>query len=220
MKIWPVSKIKRVANDFLRDPIAYVSSCLAFLFLIIREKRLGIETHGCFSLEDHVALCDDASVYAATSYSRLDRMVDYLKLSREDTFIDLGCGAGRPVFFVGTRRLKKVVGIEIRKELADLAGKNLRNLKLNRTPIEIVHADASAYDVKEGTVFFMFNPFGEKTLAQVIENIKKSLDINPRKVRIAYYCPAHKDLLAAQDWLILEGEIGKTDIFVWRSRSS
>ncbi len=218
MKIWSVAKIKRVTRNFLKNPIVYSSSCIALLILVIQEKRLGIETHGYSFPKDNINLYDDASPYAATSYSRLKKMINYLKLSKEDTFIDLGCGAGRPVFLVGTQRLKKVIGIEIRKELVDIAKRNLGNLKLNNTPIEIINTDASAFDVKEGTVFFMFNPFGEKTFTKVIENIKKSLVTNPRKVSIVYYCPVYKDLLDSQDWLVSEGEIDKTDIFVWRSK--
>lgn len=218
MKIWSVAKIKRVAKNFLKNPIAYSSSCIALLILVIQEKKLGIKTHGYSFPKDNINLYGDALAYAATSYSRLKKTINYLKLGKEDIFIDLGCGTGRPVFLVGTQRLKKVIGIEIRKELVHIAGRNLKNLKLNNTPIEIINADASVFDVKKGTVFFMFNPFREKTFRKVIENIKKSLVINPRKVRIVYYCSVYKDLLDSQDWLVAEGEIDKTNIFVWRSK--
>ncbi len=218
MKIWSIDKIIRVTKNFSKNPIAYSSSCIAVLISLVLEKRLGIKTRGYFLPKDEINLYDDAASYAATSYARLKKMSNYLKLSKDDVFIDLGCGAGRPVFFVGTQRLKKVIGIEIRKELADIARRNLGNLKLNNSPIEIINTDASAFDVKEGTVFFMFNPFGEKTFTKVIENIKKNLLINPRNIRIVYYCPVYKNLLDLQDWLVSEGEIGKTGIFVWRSK--
>lgn len=218
MKIWSTVKIKTVMKNFLKNPIVYGSSCFVLLILTIRENRLGIKTHGYSFPEDNENLYGDASAYAAISYSRLKRMVNYLKLSKEDTFIDLGCGAGRPVFLVGNLRLKKVIGVEIRKELADIARRNLINLKLNNTPIEIINTDVSVFDVSEGTVFFMFNPFGEKTFTKVIENIKKSLATNPRKIRIVYYSAVYKDLLDSQDWLVSEGEISKTEIFVWHSK--
>jgi predicted RNA methylase len=218
MKIWSVAKIRRITRGFLNNPIAYSSSCITLLIALIQEKKIGIETYGYSFPKDNINLYGDATPYTATSYSRLNKMINYLKLSKEDVFIDLGCGAGRPIFLVGTRRLKKVIGVEIRKELADIARRNLGNLKLNNTPIEIIHTDASVFDVKEGTVFFMFNPFGEKTFTKVIENIKKSLVTDPRKVRIVYYCSVYKDLLDSQDWLVSEGEIDKTDIFVWHSK--
>ena len=181
---------------------------------------MGIETQGfSFSRDDiNSILYEDASPYAATRYPRLKAMINYLKLNEEDVFIDLGCGAGRVVFFVGVQRLKKVIGVEMRRELVDAANRNLKSLKLSNTSIEIINTDASAFDVKEGTVFFMFNPFGEKTFTKVVENIKKSLVTNPRKIRIVYYCSVYKDLLDSQDWLVSEGEIDKTDIFVWHSK--
>lgn len=220
MKNWLVAKIKRVTKNFLKNPIAYSSSCIALLILAIQEKRLGIKTSGLTFPKDNINLYDDVLAYGATSYSRLKKMIKYLKLNKEDTFIDLGCGAGRPVFLAGTQRLKKIIGIEIKKELVDFAKRNLRSLKLNYTPIEIINTDVSTFDLKEGTVFFMFNPFGEKTLTKVIENIKKNLATNPRKIRIVYYYPVYKDLLNSQDWLVSEGEIDKTNIFVWRSNST
>lgn len=76
----------------------------------------------------------------------------------------------------------------------------------------------AVFDVKDGTIFYLANPFGEKTITAVIENIRKSLVNNPRKIRIAYYCAVCKDLLDSRDWLVPEGQIGKTDIFVWRNK--
>lgn len=221
MKIWLVAKIGRMTSNFLKNPIVYSSSCITKLFFLIREKRLGIETYGYDTPNDNIGLYGDAIRHSTSSYSKLNKMINYLKLNKEDVFIDLGCGVGRPIFLVATQRLKKIIGIEIRKELVDIAKRNLRNLKLNNTPIEIINADVAALDIldiKEGTVFFMFDPFGEKTFTKVIENIKKSLVTNPRKVRIVYNNPVYKDLLNSQGWLVPEGKIDKTRIFVWHSK--
>ncbi len=79
----------------------------------------------------------------------------------------------------------------------DAARINLRKAKSNHTPVEIVDSDAAVFEAKEGTVFFMFNPFGKMTLEKVIKNIRQSLLTNPRKTHIAYYCPVYKDLLDA-----------------------
>jgi len=218
MKVWTSEKIKRVTGNFVRHPLGYSFACLTLLNSKILEKRLGIDTYGYTFPEEERNLYGDASPYTATSYLRLNKMLSYLKLKEEDVAVDLGCGVGRPVFLLGTRRLRKVIGVEIRKELVDIARKNLANWKLRVTPIEIIHSDASAFDAGEGTVFFLFNPFGEKTFTKVMENIRKSLVIRPRRVRIVYYCPVYKDFLDAQDWLVPEGEIGKTDILVWSTK--
>jgi SAM-dependent methyltransferase len=220
MRIRPVVKITKIVKNFLQNPVAYGASCMAFLGLLIQERRLGIKTSG-FSLPEADPLCvfcKDASVYAATSYPRLKTMMDYLRLGMDDVFVDLGCGAGRVLFFVGTQRLKKIIGVEIRKDLADRAKRNQENLNISKTPIEIIHGDVSDFNFHEGTVFFMFNPFGEKTLRKILGHMEQCLTVNPRRIRLVYYCAAYADLLNSQGWLIPEGEIGKTDIFMWRNK--
>jgi len=81
---------------------------------------------------------------------------------------------------------------------APLAAGRFCGVGIKRTPIEIVNAEVYNFDPKEGTVFFMFNPFGLKTMAKVLENIRQALISHPRKIRIAYYGPVYKDLLNAQ----------------------
>src|SRR5437016_3258016 len=88
------------------------------------------------------------------------------------------CGQRIRVFAVATRRLKKVVGIELDKTLVDIARANLvkfRKLKVSHSPIEILHLDVTTFDPKEGTIFFMFNPFGHETTQHVLNRIKRSL---------------------------------------------
>lgn len=184
------------------------------------EKRLGIVTIEPRPIKYDTSLYKDAVLYQPTPYSILERMMVYLQLKTDDVFIDLGCGEGRVIFFVARQKLKKVVGVECNEELVDLADRNLHHLKLNTTPIEIIHADAATFDGRGGTVFFMFNPFGPQTLTRVIDNLKDILATHPRKIRIVYYSAAHRNLLDNQDWLISEGEISDTGIFVWHNRLS
>ena len=218
MKIWSAAKIIRIIKNLCLDPRANFPAYFDSLMLLIQEKRLGIDTRRYFYPQNRMGLFNDGNVYTATAYRRLQKMMSYLKLNKEDVFVDLGCGAGRAIFLAGTKRLKKIIGVEIVKEVLEMTQDNLKKLKLNRTPIEIIHGDACNLDVREGTVFFMFNPFGEKTFTKVMENIRQSLKSNPRKIRIAYYVPGCRNLLDAQDWLVAEGQIGESGIFVWHSR--
>jgi SAM-dependent methyltransferase len=169
------------------------------------DKKLGIE-------------CIKRDTYSTTFYGRLEKMVKYLKLKERDVFVDLGCGEGRVVFFVALQKLEKVIGVEISKEIIDIARKNLKNLRLCNSPIEFVYSDATKYDLQEGTVFFMFNPFDAITLEKVLNNLRNSVTENPREIHIVYYVPAHHELLDRQDWLVREGEIENKDCLVWRNR--
>ncbi len=186
---------------------------------ILYEETYGIETSSPYNYKDNISLYRDGYDYQPTPYHELEKMVDYLKLNSDDVCVDLGCGKGRVVFFLAAQRLKKVIGIEIVEELIKIARKNLDKSAIrNGTPIEIIHADAAKFISEDGTVFFMFNPFGHKTLASVIDNIKETLARNPRKIRIVYHNPVERKLLDREGWLTLEGQIEKTNIFVWHNR--
>lgn len=183
------------------------------------DLKLGIDTRerAC-ALNQDTSLYGDMLCYSATFYGRLQRMVRYLKLTPNDVFVDLGCGKGRAVFFVATRKLKKVIGVELDKNLFSDARRNLENLKIKKTPIEFINTDAAKFDLSEATVIFMFNPFGYKTFERVLNNIKESLRVVPRNIRIGYYAPAYKALLDSQDWLVREGKIENEHCLVWRNR--
>ncbi len=222
IKNWLIYKILREFKNFSRDFINFLYRFPFRLKFVITEhygdKRLGIETSDVPCLKDVVGLYKDGNAYQPTPYQLLKKMADYLKLNPEDVFIDFGCGKGRVIFFMATQKLKKVVGIELRKELVDIAKRNFKNLKLNNTFVEIINEDVANFDIGDGTIFFMFNPFGTETLAKIVGKIKESLVTNPRKIRIVYYSPAHRNLLDAQNWLALEGIIDKARICVWHNR--
>jgi SAM-dependent methyltransferase len=182
------------------------------------DKILGIETTGYYNTATEDISCyKDMAAYSPTPYGRLEKMIAYLKLTPNDVFVDLGCGEGRVVFFVALNRLKKVIGVELNKQLIDIAKKNLDNLKINRTPIEFINTDTADFDVKDCNIFFIFNSFGKLTMEKVINNIKDSLIINPRKIRIVYYSLAERHILDKQDWLVLEGRVEDNNCLVWRT---
>jgi len=185
------------------------------------DWKLGIEVKGgCDGVKQDISFYGDMQNYQATFYGRLQKMVKYLKLTPDDVFVDLGCGKGRVVFFVATHRLKKAIGVELDKNLFTAAQKNFINLKARRAFVELFNTDAAKFDLGEANILYMFNPFGYKTLESVLRNLKKSLIDTPRKVRIVYYVPAHKDLLDSQDWLVREGKIENEVCLVWRNKLS
>ena len=183
------------------------------------DKRLNVETTESDSHKDDMGLFRDMRGYTPTPYDRLKRIIDYLKLDHDDVFIDFGCGKGRVIFMVAEQKLKKVIGVELDKKLADIAHDNIRNLRLQNTPIEIINADAATFAVEEGTVFFLFDPFGYKTCEKVVENIKESLINRPRKIRILYWGHEIRFLLESQDWLETDGKIDNGDILICSNKS-
>ncbi len=202
-------------------------SCLSLITLSIREyyfdKKHGLEyLFGPRLPAADTGLHRDSAGHEATVYANLERIFDYLDMGEEDVFVDIGCGKGRTVCFVALRNVKKVIGIELERRYVETARRNVERLRPRpRMPVRIYHADAATFKIREGTVFYMFNPFGLLTLKSVMENIRQSVAADPRPVRIVYFNPVHGWFLDAVDWLVKEGELRDTAfaaIAVWRNR--
>jgi len=176
------------------------------------DKLLGIKIRSNYTTS--------ASIFNQPMfYGMLEKARGYLHLTADDVCVDLGCGEGRAVFFMALQNIKKSIGVELYQEVIDNAKKNLRSFKKKNTPIEFINADATDFDPSEANIFLMFNPFGEKTLEAVLLNIKKSLAVRPRKIRIVYFFAVHRSLLDNQDWLERDGEIIKNGVgLVWRNK--
>ena len=119
---------------------------------------------------------------------------------------------------MASQKVKKVVGIELHENLVKEACKNLNKIRFCRAPVEILQGDAAQMDLGEGTIFFLYHPFGLETFEKVIADIRNSLATNPRKIRIVYFNPVWSRLLDRSDWPAPGGEINKTGIYVWHNK--
>jgi predicted RNA methylase len=204
----------------VRDACFKIIFLPSVIFEVIQEhcadRRLGIEADEETFRKDE-SLYKDKHIYSPTYYSILRKIFDNLHLEPNDVFIDLGCGKGRVCFFAAGKNIKKVIGIDLDEAMLDIARNNLRNLKIKHVPVEFIRADAATFDPKEGTVFFMYDPFGYRTILEVIENIKRSFDASPRKIRIVYYAPVFRHIFDGEDWLEIESEIMNGETIVWRA---
>ena len=93
----------------------------------------------------------------------------------EATFVDYGCGKARGLavaILVGFRRL---IGVEVSRDLAALAERNLRLLR-ERNPgvdVRIQRIDAVRFMPPDGPlVAFLFNPFVGLTLERVVQRLE------------------------------------------------
>jgi SAM-dependent methyltransferase len=183
------------------------------------ENELEIQTAENCPVNEDPSLYKDAIWYEPTPYSVLEKTIKYLKFTPDDVFIDFGCGKGRVIFFVATQRIKKVIGIELQKELAAIAKANLSRLKISQAHVEILNCDSVNFNPTEGTIFFLYNPSGDRTVVKIIENIKNSLISYPRKIRIIFYYLAQRRWLESQNWLEREkDDIGDIRVSVWRNK--
>lgn len=175
-----------------------------------------IETEEEYYPRQDTSIHEDAAIYQATTYEQLRAMVEYLPLTADDVFVDYGCGKGRVLCYMALQNIRKVVGVELRQELIDIAWKNIRALK-PQMPVEIYKADAARFSSPDGTLFYLFNPFGSRTVKDVVGAIERSVKENPRLIRIIYNNTVYRYHLDMADWLVKEGPIGHSGLWVWKS---
>lgn len=184
----------------------------------IHERTLGINTVDNSHVKKDATMFKDSFPYEPTPYKVIEKMLSQLCLSADDVFVDLGCGKGRVIFSVATKRLKKVIGVETRKDIFDVAVSNAKNLKIKNTPVEVINSDVATFDMTGGTIFFMANPFGINTQKRVMENIRNSLKSKPRMVRVICCNGPDLDALINCDWLVREENFGDIGLTIWRSK--
>lgn len=156
------------------------------------DRREGVDTAGSIQLDQldvlgpHKAIGNEAVSTSPMSFAWL---MDHAPLPVDATFIDIGCGKGRTVLLASTR-FKHSIGVEFAAELVAVARRNLITYGQRHTETgsaEIVHLDAAAFSFPDGPlVIYLYNPFSEALLRQVIGNLAADLEARPRPCTIVY----------------------------------
>jgi SAM-dependent methyltransferase len=162
------------------------------------DRTLAIETAGRVDLAD-LGLADPERVgYEAGGWLDLPRVLHSEAITRDDVFLDLGCGKGRTILMASLYAFGRITGVELSFDLAQTA---LRNLETFRPPrrcenIEIVVGDAVDYAIPDDvTVAYLYNPFRGQTFDRVIANLIASIDRRPRSVNLIYRNAKYEDRL-------------------------
>jgi SAM-dependent methyltransferase len=124
---------------------------------------------------------------------------------RDFTFVDLGSGKGRVLLMASGFPFKRIIGIEFMPDLHRIAQKNIArysSVKQQCRQIETLCLDARDFQFPlDPLVVYLFNPFSESTFAQVLENLRRSIELVPRPIYIAYRFTEFGNLLAQAAWL-------------------
>jgi len=112
---------------------------------------------------------------------------------RDFTFVDLGSGKGRTLLMASDYPFRQIIAVELLPALHQVAQENLPKYHSDSQEcfsIEAICADATEFSFPaEPTVLFLFNPFPEHGLKQVIANLELSLEQHPRAVYLLYHNP-------------------------------
>jgi SAM-dependent methyltransferase len=142
----------------------------------------------------------DRLLYVASPWHVLPRALRYLGATDQDVFVEFGCGKGRVLHQAAKLPFRRIVGVEISPELAEIARSNLaaRADQHRCVNIEIVVSDAADFRVPDDlTIGYLYHPFRDATLDAVLRNIIHSLDRRPRRVRLIYVYPLGAEQILA-----------------------
>jgi precorrin-6B methylase 2 len=165
------------------------------------ERYLGVQTTGYAAAPGKWGVH-----YTPIPYQVIHRILKRLSLVSEDVFVDIGCGKGRAVCCACRWPVRKVVAIEANEVLLRAARANADKVRGRKAPVEAMVVPAEAYDYDDATVVYLYNPFGPPIMDRVFERIGKSLERNPRCIRIAYANCVHEQSLQRLGWLVKREE--------------
>ena len=164
------------------------------------ERRYNVETERPVMLEDLGLDAPDRLEYRPTPWRSFKQMLPRDEVAPDDVFCDLGCGMGRAVLLAARYPFKRVIGVELAPELADIARRNVEQMraKVEARDVEIVTADATAYSIPDDlTILYLYNPFTGEIFDRVLENVIASVDRAPRRLRVIYRHPTEYEKLEA-----------------------
>jgi SAM-dependent methyltransferase len=147
-----------------------------------------------------------ARPYFATEPWLFEQIVQALPIDfSQFTFVDLGSGKGRVLLMASDYPFKRIIGVEFMPDLARSSQKNVASYSNDRQrcqQIEAICKDARDFQFPDGPlVVYLFNPFSEATFAQILENLRRSVEQTPRPVYIAYRFMEFAKLLSQATWL-------------------
>ncbi len=100
----------------------------------------------------------------------------------------MGCGKGETLVRLSKFPFKNIAGVELSDSLYEIAQQNLRIIGTKK--IKLFHCNAVDFtDFDSYNYIYMFNPFPENIMKEVVINIENSLYRMPRKLTIIYSHP-------------------------------
>jgi SAM-dependent methyltransferase len=138
------------------------------------------------------------------------------------TFVDLGSGKGRTLLMASDYPFRRIVGVELLPTLHMIALENLARYKSDSQrcfALESVCAEAAAFPLPDDPlVIFLFNPFPETGMRQVVRNLEQSLRSSPRAVYVVYHNALLEFVLAQSP--MLKKIAGAEEYSIYRNRQS
>ena len=165
------------------------------------------------------------SPYQPTEADLFHEMIDALREKNlidfhDFVFVDLGSGKGRTLLMAADYPFRRIVGVELLATLHQTAQKNISEYRSESQKcfaLESICADATKFPFPpDPIVLYLFNPFPEAGLREMVDNLEQSLRANPRRVYVLYHNPLLGHLLNESPALRKIGETHQYAIYTSR----
>jgi SAM-dependent methyltransferase len=166
-----------------------------------RFKKLGIyhpPRSGNLSFTSEKSLNKDSHENQPSSFYELREGFNKTKLnSSEISMIDIGCGEGRVMNFGMLLGFKRVFGIDLDEPALEKAAENCKKMQQQgfNTAFHVESADAALYNIPENiNLFYLFNPFGEKTMEKFAGNLVNYSKKYRSELHVIYCVPDFRNV--------------------------
>lgn len=202
------------------------------------DRLLGTDTSGIVPpfLPDVPWVAAGNLPYMGSQPSIVRDALRQLGDTRGSTFVDIGCGKGRPMIIATEFPFAAVLGYDIATPLVDIANRNAA-IVMRRFP-ERTRMQAFTENMLEmelhwpKLVIFLFNPFGQELMTALLGKIEGALgDHSVEQLYIVYLNPACSHVFDASALLVRHSsasfpyaadEIGygteeQQDVIIWKN---
>lgn len=138
---------------------------------------------------------EDATHYEPTPLGEFETFLKAIPEPLERfTLYDVGAGMGRVVLLATRFPFKQIVGVEVSPALCEVARDNVVRWRrkfedIACKDVRIKCADAAAAPFPAGPLaVYLFNPFGERTLARFAQRLKT----HAADAYVLYHTPVHR----------------------------
>jgi SAM-dependent methyltransferase len=172
------------------------------------DALYGIETGGVISAS---ALRTNSSAdlhnfgYVGSQPSIIRKALATIPNLDRASFVDFGCGKGRPLIVASEYPFRRIVGVELSPALCEIARRNgarISALHPERRPIEIVEGNVLDFEIPPGlVVIYLYNSFYAPLMKQVAAKVARHQEKSGNKVFLIYYNPANAKIFDRSDAL-------------------
>jgi SAM-dependent methyltransferase len=123
-----------------------------------------------------------------------------LRLGPDDVVADLGAGKGAALLVAAEFPVRRLTGVELVEELADVARRNVdaNRDRMRAQDVEVVNSDVLCWPIPDDlTVVYLYSPFFGDLFGHIMEHLFEAHDSAPRPLRLVYNYPFEHNRLIA-----------------------